>query len=146
MCTMRHWNCWIFRILALMTIISRRLVATHMYYGTSTRAMCVWKCVRKRFWKCACVVGACRLICELRCAIALFTLVDMWADEYRITEYVNKYQFNKSYLFPYSVIRYSSAPISTRVKIFDHSKCNQEVLFREHLNYFWRSQAFPFIL
>ena len=27
----------------------------------------------------------------------ILTLVDMGADEYRITEYVNKYEFNKSY-------------------------------------------------
>ena len=27
------------------------------------------------------------------------TLVDMGADEYRITEYVNKYEFNKSSIY-----------------------------------------------
>ena len=108
--------------------------------------MCVRKCVRKRFWKCACVVGACGLICELRCAIALFTLpgwyggrwtpyygifpwliwgqantvlrnftlVDMGADEYRTTEYVNKYKFINSplgFFFPWIFKDYSVALI-----------------------------------
>ena len=40
----------------------------------------------------------------------------MGADEYLITEYGNKYFLLNWYLFMYSVIRYSSAPISTRVK------------------------------
>ena len=51
---------------------------TCAYYRTSARAMCV----RKGFVNCACVVGACRHIFDLRCAIALFILVDREADEY----------------------------------------------------------------
>ena len=48
---------------------------TCAYYRTSTRAMCVRKCVRKGFVNCACVVGACGHIFDLRCAIALSWLI-----------------------------------------------------------------------
>ena len=64
-------------------LISRvGLRRTCAYYRTSARAMCVRKCVRKGFVNCACVVGACGHIFDLRCAIALFILVDRGADEY----------------------------------------------------------------
>ena len=50
--------------------------------NTSARAMCVRKCVRKGFAKCACVVGAYGHIFDLQCAITLFILVDREADEH----------------------------------------------------------------
>ena len=50
--------------------------------------MCVRKCVRRGFVNCACVVGGCGHIFDLRCAIALFILVHRGADEYVIHIYV----------------------------------------------------------
>ena len=44
--------------------------------------------MRKGFVNCACVVGACGHIFDLRCAIALFILVDREADEYINSIYV----------------------------------------------------------
>ena len=45
----------------------------------------------ERVWNCVCVVGACGHIFDLRCAIALFALVDMMADHFMYYEYVNRY-------------------------------------------------------
>ena len=73
---------------------------------TAARAMCVRKCVQKGFVNCACVVGACGHIFDLRCAIALFILVDRGADEY----------VNRKCSGTYIRFTYSSAPLSTRFK------------------------------
>ena len=111
---------------------------TCAYYRTSARAMCVRKCVRKGFVNCACVVGACGPIFDLRRAIALF-LVDRGADKYvnRIPYWGARYMYRyivylfTDYIFVCPTINqdqkyryilclftvtYSSASLSTKIK------------------------------
>ena len=81
---------------------------TCAYYRTSARAMCVRKCVRKGFVNCACVVGACGHIFDLRCAIAaLFILVDRGADEY-----VNRIYMYRYILYLFTVDIFVCPPIN----------------------------------
>ena len=61
----------------------RRWVAAHMCVLSHFRTCDVRAEVRaERVWNSACVVGACGHIFDVRCAIALFTLVDMEANHF----------------------------------------------------------------
>ena len=80
--------------------------------------------MQKGFVNCACVVGACGHIFDLRCAIALFILVDRGADEYVNRKCSGTYidtehrSISRDILLCSVPIRftYSSAPLSTRFK------------------------------
>ena len=65
-------------------LIFRRWIAAHMCVLSHFRTCDVRA---ERVWNCACVVGACGHIFDLRCAIALFALVNMGADHFMY--YVN---------------------------------------------------------